>query len=103
MKTRSLAARLVQAGHVRVDGIRAGNPAKTLRGGAVLTIALERHVRVLRVIAEAERRGPFREASALFEELGEPRGGPCHAAAKGLGSGLEQGAGGLIEASGERT
>ena len=69
VKTRSLATRLVEAGHVRINGVRSDNAAKAVRTGDVLTIALERQVRVLRVLADGERRGPFREASLLFEDL----------------------------------
>lgn len=75
VKTRSLAAKLVEGGHVRINGVRSDNAAKVLRPGDVLTIALERQVRVLRVIGDGERRGPFSEASLLFEELGLPAGG----------------------------
>ncbi len=74
VKTRTLAARLVEAGHVRLNGVRLNNAAKMLRCGDVLTIALERQVRVLRVVADGERRGPFSEASTLFEDLGAKRG-----------------------------
>ena len=70
MKTRSLAARLVEAGHVRINGVRSNNAAKVLRPGDVLTVALERQVRVVRVLADGDRRGPFKEASLLFEDLG---------------------------------
>ena len=69
MKTRSLAARLVEAGHVRIIGVRSNNAAKVLRPGDVLTVALERQVRVVRVLADGDRRGPFKEASLLFEDL----------------------------------
>ena len=74
VKTRSLAARLVEAGHVRVNGRRTDNAAKTLRAGDVLTIALERQVRLLRVVADGDRRGPSAEASLLFEDLESPCG-----------------------------
>lgn len=70
VKTRSLAAKLVEAGHVRINGVRSDNAAKVLREGDVLTVALERQVRVLRVVADGDRRGPFKEASQLFEDLG---------------------------------
>ncbi len=69
VKTRSLAARLVGDGHVRVNGVRATVPARTLQPGDVLTVALERQVRVLRVVAGGERRGPFPEARLLYEDL----------------------------------
>ena len=69
VKSRTLAGRLVEAGHVRINGSRARAPARPVSVGDVLTIALERRIRVLRVIAIGERRGPFREASLLFEEI----------------------------------
>ncbi|MBK9081214.1 MAG: RNA-binding S4 domain-containing protein [Rhizobiales bacterium] len=68
-KTRALAARLVSAGHVRVNGARAQAPAKAVRPGDVLTIALPRDVRLVRILALGERRGPAREAQALFEPV----------------------------------
>ena len=70
VKTRTLAARLVEEGHVRINGVRSTASAKVIGAGDVLTIALERGVRVLRILDVGERRGPFREASLLFEEIG---------------------------------
>ena len=70
VKTRTLAARLVEDGHVRVNGTRMASAAKPVGVGDVLTVALERQVRVLRVMGTGERRGPFREACLLFEEIG---------------------------------
>ena len=73
VKTRSLAARLVSAGHVRINAVRVDNPAKGVRPGDVLTVALDRGgVRVLRVLRPGERRGPFVEARALFDDLSGP-------------------------------
>ncbi|WP_395665390.1 RNA-binding S4 domain-containing protein [Methylocella sp.] len=69
-KSRSLAARLVADGHVRVNAKRVDAPAKGVSPGDVLTVSLERQVRVLRVTGVGERRGPFSEAKLLFEELG---------------------------------
>jgi ribosome-associated heat shock protein Hsp15 len=69
VKTRTLAARLVAAGHVRVNGQRCINPARALGAGDVLTIALERQVRVLRIVATGDRRGPYEEARLLFQDL----------------------------------
>jgi ribosome-associated heat shock protein Hsp15 len=72
LKSRSLAARLVSDGHVRINGIRAGAPAKPVKPGDVLTIALERTVRVLRVVGLGTRRGPAPEAQALYDDLSPP-------------------------------
>jgi ribosome-associated heat shock protein Hsp15 len=69
VKTRQQAARLVEDGYVRVDARRADAPAKSVGPGDVLTIALERQVRVLRILAIAERRGRSRDAQLLFEDL----------------------------------
>jgi len=75
-KTRALAAKLVTAGHVRLNGVRAAGPDKPVRPGDVLTIALERQVRVLRVVAPGERRGPYEEAWRLYEDLTAPPDSP---------------------------
>ena len=68
-KSRTLAARLVEAGHVRINGRRGGVAARLVGPGDVLTIALERDVRILRVLATGDRRGPYSEARSLFEDL----------------------------------
>lgn len=68
-KTRTLAARLVSEGHVRVNARRIETPAKPVGPGDVLTVALEQHVRVLKIIAPGQRRGSFPEAARLFEDL----------------------------------
>jgi ribosome-associated heat shock protein Hsp15 len=69
VKTRALAAGLVKAGHVRRDGQRLAGPDKPVRPGDVLTIALERTVLVVRVLAVADRRGPATEARLMYEAV----------------------------------
>ena len=71
VKTRTLAAHLVEQGYVRVDGKRVEQPAKLVGEGNVLTIALERRVLVLEIIGCAERRGPYSEASQLYRSIEE--------------------------------
>jgi ribosome-associated heat shock protein Hsp15 len=68
-RTRSLAARLVAEGHVRLNARRVETPAKAVQPGDVLTIALEQQVRVLKILAPGTHRGGFPEAALLFEEL----------------------------------
>ena len=75
VKSRSLAARLVEAGHVRVNRDKITEPSRAVKLGDVLTIALARHVLVWRVLAFADRRGPASEARALYEDLGAPGDG----------------------------
>ena len=69
VKSRTQATGLVEDGHVRLNGTRVTVPARSVLIGDVLTIALERQVRVLRVASTGERRGAFREACLLFEDL----------------------------------
>jgi ribosome-associated heat shock protein Hsp15 len=70
-KTRSLAAKEVSAGHVRVNGTRVGKPARTVSPGDVLTFVQAREIRVVRIEALGERRGPAPEAQALYTDLSE--------------------------------
>lgn len=76
VKTRALAAELVASGHVRVNGRRTDTPGKAVRTGDVLTIALDRTIRVLRVRYAGVRRGPYEEARLLYEDLSPSSTGP---------------------------
>jgi ribosome-associated heat shock protein Hsp15 len=69
VRTREAAAALVQAGHVRVNGQKTLKPGHGAKIGDVLTIVLDRRVRVLCVTGLAERRGPA-AATALYQEPG---------------------------------
>lgn len=73
-RTRTLAAKLVQSGFVRVNGQRAENPAKAVALGDVITLALARTTAVVRVEALGQRRGPAGEARTLYSELGRDDG-----------------------------
>jgi len=68
-RTRTAAAALVEAGHVRINGKRTTQAAKAIRAGDILTIALSRDVRLLRVLGMADRRGPYEEARLLYEDI----------------------------------
>lgn len=69
VRTRSDAAALAGAGHVRVNGMRVGAASRVVRAGDVITVALDRSVRVLRVRAFVSRRGPAETAPRLYDEL----------------------------------
>lgn len=69
VRTRSDAARLVDAGHTRVNGRRVTAPAHPLRIGDVVTLALDRSVRVIEVVGFCERRGAARDAAATYRML----------------------------------
>ena len=77
-KTRSLAAKLVETGQVRVNHRKILKPAHDVGPGDVVTVAVHDAIRVLRVIAPGVRRGPAPEARQLFEEIEAAQ--PSHAA-----------------------
>ncbi len=70
-KTRTLAAKLVSSGQVRINAERVTSPSKAVAPGDVLTITLERAIRVLKVLQPGSRRGPYEEARLLYEEIVE--------------------------------
>lgn len=72
VKSRSLAAKLVQAGRVRLNRDKIDQPSHAVKVGDVLTITLERRVIVWRVLAPGARRGPAEEARTLYEDLTPP-------------------------------
>ncbi|WP_170508663.1 RNA-binding S4 domain-containing protein [Ruegeria arenilitoris] len=75
-KTRSLAAKQVNAGHVRINGDRAQKPAQTVGPGDVLTFAQGRVIRVVQVEILGARRGPATEARTLYTDLSEEKDNP---------------------------
>jgi ribosome-associated heat shock protein Hsp15 len=56
VKARTSAAALVEAGHVRINGVREKAPGHAVKAGDVLTVGLDRTVRVLKVTGFSERR-----------------------------------------------
>jgi ribosome-associated heat shock protein Hsp15 len=69
VRARASAAALVEAGHVRINGAREKSPGHSLKAGDVVTVALDRSVRVLKVVGFSERRGDATAASVLYEEI----------------------------------
>ncbi|MGI9498649.1 MAG: RNA-binding S4 domain-containing protein, partial [Geminicoccaceae bacterium] len=57
-KTRSLAATVASKGKVRINRMLVTKPHYKVRPGDVLTFAQGRDIRVIRVVALGERRGP---------------------------------------------
>ena len=72
VKSRTLAATLVSEGHVRVNSERCDTPSKAVRPNDVLTIALERQIKVYKIVDTGRRRGPYEEAQTLYEDLSPP-------------------------------
>ena len=69
VKARTSAAKLVESGYVRINGVRETSPGHAVKPGDVLTIALDRTVRVLKVIGFSARRGDATAARVLYEDL----------------------------------
>jgi ribosome-associated heat shock protein Hsp15 len=69
-RTRSAAQELARSGHVRVNRDKVREASRLVRRGDVLTLGLKRGVRVIRILAIAERRDSFKEARLLYEEEG---------------------------------
>lgn len=80
-KTRSLAARFVEEGRVRLarssGEVRLDKPSRTVRCGDGLVFALGGRLTAIRIDGLGERRGPPAEAQSLYSPLGEDLGGPA--------------------------
>lgn len=68
-KTRSLCAKQVSAGHIRLNSSKIMKPAQMVILGDVLSFAQGREVRVVRIEAIGTRRGPAPEAQALYFDM----------------------------------
>ncbi len=71
-KTRSLATTFCRGGHIRVNRQPINKSNHSVRVGDVLTFAQGPRVRVIKIEALGERRGPAPEAQALYEDLSPP-------------------------------
>jgi ribosome-associated heat shock protein Hsp15 len=68
-KTRGISAKLVSGGHVRVNSEKVSKPAHAVVPGDVLTFPQASRIRVIRIVAIGERRGPAPEAATLYEDM----------------------------------
>lgn len=68
-KSRSLAARHIEKSRCRLDGRIVDKAHALVAPNMVLTFALGPRVRVVRIVALGERRGPAAEARALYDEI----------------------------------
>lgn len=69
-KSRTLAAGLLKEGRVRVNRRLVDKAHVTVRVGDVLTFPQADRIRVVRVVALEEQRGPAPVAQTLYEDLG---------------------------------
>lgn len=71
-KSRTLAATAVGEGKIKVNRATVTKASHGIRVGDVVTSRISRSIRVLRVAALGERRGPAPEAQRLYEDLSPP-------------------------------
>ena len=69
LKTRTIAAERISAGGIRLNGAPCRKPAHLVGPGDTVTVASDRWVRALRVLAPGTRRGPPAEAQSLYRDL----------------------------------
>jgi len=69
VRTRDAAAAITAAGYIRVNGARIHAPGRMIRAGDVVTVALDRGVRVVRVTGFAERRGAPQTVATLYQDI----------------------------------
>jgi ribosome-associated heat shock protein Hsp15 len=69
VRTRTAAAALVDGGLVRLNGGRISANSQAVKTGDVVTVALDRTVRIMKVTGFAERRGDADAARLLYEDL----------------------------------
>jgi len=71
-KTRGLAAELASSGRLRINSEHSAKASHPVRPGDVLTFPQGSRIRVIRVEALSDRRGPAPEAQALYTDLDPP-------------------------------
>ncbi len=77
-KTRSLAAKLVQSGKLRLNCDLISKPARNVSSGDVLTFPKDLETRVIEVFKLGTRRGPAPEAQLLYRDLAPPTPKPAY-------------------------
>ena len=75
VRSRTLAQTLIDSGYVRIDGKRVEKPSDAVRVGSVIALPARGGVRILKVLALPDRRGPATQARACYEELHPHPGG----------------------------
>ena len=73
VRTRTAAAGLCATGRVRLDGRSVAKPSQPVRPGHVLTFPQGDRIRVVEVLALAERRGPADTVAGLYRDMSPPR------------------------------
>lgn len=72
-KSRSMAAKFCQSGKLRLNGDATSKAHQLVRPGDVLTFPLGPHIRIIEIVELGTRRGPAKEAQALYNDLAPPQ------------------------------
>lgn len=75
-KSRTLAAAVCAGGRIRLNGNPVTRAHQMVKLGDVLTFPYGKEIRVIRIVALGERRGPAVEARTLYEDVTTPVAGP---------------------------
>jgi ribosome-associated heat shock protein Hsp15 len=75
-RTRTSAAKLITEARFRVNGQATEKAHHAIRCGDVLTFPLGPHIRVIKILGLAARRGGAPEARLLYEDLDPPKPKP---------------------------
>ncbi len=75
VRRRPMVEELVSARRVRLNGQLVQKTHQLVHEGDVLTLRLQREIRIVRVRRLGERRGSARDASRLYEDLTETAAG----------------------------
>ncbi len=70
-KNRTVSARIISQGKVRLNGKHISKPSTTLKKGDALTFSQGDILRLVKVLELGKRRGPFKEALSLYHEIEE--------------------------------
>ena len=70
-KTRAWATAIVSKGRVRINGERVKKASRLIRPGDILTFPQGNAIRVIRMLAPAERRGSAPEAQTHYEPIAD--------------------------------
>lgn len=71
-KSRELAHDCIAEGHLRLNAQRCTKPGHGVQLGDVLTFPQGNRIRVVRILALSDRRGPATEAQVLYDDLDLP-------------------------------
>ena len=72
VRSRTLAQTLIKQGKVRLNTHKVVSPSQAVTADDVLTVTLDRAIKVLKIRAPGTRRGPAPEARLLYDDLSPP-------------------------------